>query len=115
MLNDVHKPSPIHSSDDVRYRTELGRPARVSPSEAAGTRGGDPSRDSSAQSPQLPGRALDAQPRSFTQVVREFHQLLLLVRAQDLTTTDRATLRSLFRDLVLLGRAATAAEQTPVP
>ena len=47
-----------------------------------------------------------SRPRGFTRVVREFHQQLMGVRAY-LTDSDRAALRALFRDLVLLARASS--------
>jgi ParB family chromosome partitioning protein len=57
-------------------------------------------------------------PRGFTRAVREFHRLLLGIRAEDLTQADRAALRALFRDLLLLARApATPGQRTfpPLP
>jgi ParB/RepB/Spo0J family partition protein len=44
-------------------------------------------------------------PARFTQIVREFHRLIIEVRAEDLTDADRGALRALFQDLVLLARA----------
>ena len=49
--------------------------------------------------------------RGFTRMVREFHRVLIGVRAEDLRESDRAALRALFRDLVLLARAPS----TPAP
>jgi ParB/RepB/Spo0J family partition protein len=48
-----------------------------------------------------------SRPSGFTHAIREFHRVLVEVRAVDLTSADRAALRSLYRDLVLLARAAT--------
>ena len=85
---------------------ELELPVQVAPSTASG--------DSSAQTPRA-GSSVDVRPRGFTRAVREFHRLIITIRAQDLTTADRAALRSLFRDLVLLGRAPTAPRQPVFP
>ena len=46
-------------------------------------------------------------PRGLTRAVREFHRLITQIQPVDLTPSDRAALRSLFRDLVLLARAST--------
>lgn len=59
-----------------------------------------------------------ARPRGFTRAVREFHRAILGIRADQLTASDRAALRSLFRDLVLLARAheaPTTAVFPPLP
>jgi ParB/RepB/Spo0J family partition protein len=50
-------------------------------------------------------------PRGLTRAIRDFHQHIMQVRAEELTRADRAALRSLFRDLVLLARASA----TPQP
>jgi hypothetical protein len=52
-------------------------------------------------------------PRGFTRAVQEFHQMILGVRIEDLSAADRSTLRSLFRDLVMLARA-TGDKRQPV-
>jgi ParB/RepB/Spo0J family partition protein len=52
-----------------------------------------------------------SRPPGFTRAVREFHRVIMVVRPEDLSGADRAALRALFRDLVLLGRAST----TPTP
>jgi ParB/RepB/Spo0J family partition protein len=49
-------------------------------------------------------RARD-RPRGFTRAIREFHRAINDIRAEDLTSSDRAALRALFRDLVFLARA----------
>jgi ParB/RepB/Spo0J family partition protein len=54
-------------------------------------------------------------PRGLTRAIREFHQQIMQVRAEDLTRTDRAALRSLFRDLVLLARASAAPQARVFP
>jgi ParB family chromosome partitioning protein len=60
-------------------------------------------------------RPLDGRPRGFTREVREFHRLILNLSAEALTTADRAALRSLFRDLVLLARAPTVPRRPVFP
>jgi ParB-like chromosome segregation protein Spo0J len=47
-------------------------------------------------------------PRGFTRAIREFHRLIGELEADDLTPSDRAALRSLFRDLLFLARASAA-------
>jgi len=44
-------------------------------------------------------------PRGLTRAVREFHGLIAGVQPSDLTAADRAALRALYRDLVMLARA----------
>jgi ParB family chromosome partitioning protein len=61
------------------------------------------------------GQDGDARPRGFTRAVREFHLLIMSVRAENLTTADRSALRSLFRDLVMLGRAPTMPTEPVFP
>jgi ParB/RepB/Spo0J family partition protein len=59
-----------------------------------------------------------SRPRGFTRAVREFHRAIVGIRAEELTASDRAALRSLFRDLVLLARAPdvrTTAVFPPLP
>jgi len=56
--------------------------------------------------PVAPGR-----PRGLTRAIREFHQLIALVEPAQLTEADRSALRTLFRDLTMLGRAPV--EQRP--
>jgi ParB/RepB/Spo0J family partition protein len=46
-------------------------------------------------------------PAGFTRAVREFHRMILAVRMEDLSQADKAALRALFRDLVMLARATT--------
>jgi ParB/RepB/Spo0J family partition protein len=60
-------------------------------------------------------QARTARPRGFTRAVREFHRLIMAIRADELTTADRSALRSLFRDLVMLGRAPTVATPPVFP
>jgi ParB-like chromosome segregation protein Spo0J len=47
-------------------------------------------------------------PRGFTRAIREFHRMIGELEADDLTPSDRAALRSLFRDLLFLARASAA-------
>jgi ParB family chromosome partitioning protein len=44
-------------------------------------------------------------PQGFTSAIRAFHRLISELDAHDLTPSDRAALRALFRDLVFLARA----------
>ncbi len=60
-----------------------------------------------ASSPMPSGRLLLA--------IRDFHRLILDLRAEDLTQADRAALRTLFRDLVLLARSPTTLTPRGVP
>jgi ParB family chromosome partitioning protein len=53
--------------------------------------------------------------RSLTQAIRQFHRLVLEVRAEDLTQAERGALRSLFRDLLLLARAPTGPREPIFP
>jgi ParB-like chromosome segregation protein Spo0J len=52
-----------------------------------------------------PDAGSSVRPRGITRAIREFHRLISELQAQDLTPTDRAALRSLFRDLLFLARA----------
>jgi ParB/RepB/Spo0J family partition protein len=54
-------------------------------------------------------------PKGLTRVVREFHRLLMGISSDHLTHGDRAALRALFRDLVLLARSPTTPRQTVFP
>ena len=54
-------------------------------------------------------------PKGLTRAVREFHRLLMGMRSEHLTHGDRAALRALFRDLVLLARSPTAPRQPAFP
>ncbi|MBV9169398.1 MAG: ParB/RepB/Spo0J family partition protein [Chloroflexi bacterium] len=54
-------------------------------------------------------------PKGFTRAVREFHRLLITVQAGDLTSTDRAALRALFRDLQMLARAPATRSEPVFP
>jgi ParB family chromosome partitioning protein len=56
-----------------------------------------------------------SRPRGFTSSVRTFHRLLSTVQAEDLTGADRAALRALFRDLVMLARASTTSSARVFP
>ncbi|MBV9325895.1 MAG: ParB/RepB/Spo0J family partition protein [Chloroflexi bacterium] len=68
------------------------------------------SREMRARQPQQTAGG-DSRPPGFTRSVREFHRVIMIVRPEDLSGADRAALRALFRDLVLLARAST----TPGP
>jgi ParB family chromosome partitioning protein len=54
-------------------------------------------------------------PRGLTQAIRQFHRLVLEIHTEDLTQSDRAALRSLFRDLLLLARAPTTPREPVFP
>jgi ParB/RepB/Spo0J family partition protein len=56
-----------------------------------------------------------SRPPGFTRVVREFHRVIMIVRPEDLSAADRAALRALFRDLVMLARASTTAAPPVFP
>ena len=48
-----------------------------------------------------------SRPPGFTRAVREFHRVIMIVKPEDLSGADRAALRALYRDLVMLARAST--------
>jgi hypothetical protein len=54
-------------------------------------------------------------PKGFTRAVRDFHRLLLGLKTEDLTGADRAALRALFRDLLLLARAPSVPGERHFP
>jgi ParB/RepB/Spo0J family partition protein len=54
-------------------------------------------------------------PKGLTRAVREFHRLLMSLTSEHLTHGDRAALRALFRDLVLLARSPTTPRQRVFP
>ena len=49
--------------------------------------------------------ASSRRPPGFTRAIRDFHRLINELQAKDLTPSDRAALRALFRDLLVLARA----------
>jgi ParB/RepB/Spo0J family partition protein len=55
----------------------------------------------------LPAETEPTRPPGFTRAVRAFHRMILAVQREDLTPADRAALRALFRDLVIMARART--------
>lgn len=69
----------------------------------------------SGASPSIRADLGGQRPRGFTNAVREFHQLILAVRIEDLSQADRSALRSLFRDLVMLARATADKRQPAFP
>jgi ParB family transcriptional regulator, chromosome partitioning protein len=103
-----------HAREAVRP-LELQLPVHLLSSKASDTRGADRNDESSERSRQSPSGGVDARPRGFTRAIRDFHHMILTIRAQDLTTADRSALRSLFRDLVMLGRAPTVATKPVFP
>ena len=54
-------------------------------------------------------------PRGFTRSIRSFHRLISELQAKDLTPSDRAALRALFRDLIYLARASKTPGKTVFP
>jgi ParB-like chromosome segregation protein Spo0J len=76
---------------------------------------------SAARTPDEPGSPASGtaalqptvRPRGFTRTIRAFHRLINELQAKDLTPSDRAALRALFRDLMLLARAS-ATQAKPV-
>ena len=94
---------------------ELEFPAKITLAREPGAPGALGTGDYSAQSIQSEGRQLVARPQGFTRAVREFHRLIMSMRAEHLTTADRSALRSLFRDLVMLGRAPTVPRKPVFP
>jgi hypothetical protein len=58
---------------------------------------------------------LSVRPRGFTRAIREFHRLIAALKADDLTPSDRAALRSLFRDLLFLARSAATPTKPVFP
>jgi ParB/RepB/Spo0J family partition protein len=66
--------------------------------------------------PAQPVASLSAErPKGLTRAVREFHRLLLGLRTDCLTHSDRAALRALFRDLVLMARSPSTPRQRVIP
>jgi hypothetical protein len=82
-----------HIVDGVSLRVEPGPTRGSSALQVSGTVGGA------------------SRPPGFTRAVREFHRAIVVVRPEDLSAADRAALRALFRDLVMLARVST----TPGP
>jgi ParB/RepB/Spo0J family partition protein len=92
--------------DQTRAREAVRLSETELSTETPGQRG---RKSANAREPVAPVR-----PRGLTQAIREFHRLVLEIRTEELTQADRAALRSLFRDLVLLARA-TAGRQPVFP
>jgi ParB family chromosome partitioning protein len=94
--------------DQARARAEA-RPDETEAGSGASQAGRAPSarRRSAAVSP--------VRPRGLTQAIRQFHRLMLDIRMEDLTHADRAALRSLFSDLVLLARATAGPRERVFP
>jgi len=90
---------------DQAQARAAARPTETDPASHAH---GSARRATSRHTPVSPVR-----PRGLTQAIRQFHQLVLELRTEDLTDADRGALRSLFRDLVLLARA-TSTPRPPV-
>src|SRR6267143_1999961 len=54
-------------------------------------------------------------PRGFTRTIRSFHRLVNELQPKDLTPSDPAALRALFRDLILLARASATPAKPVFP
>jgi ParB family chromosome partitioning protein len=67
---------------------------------------------SASSAPEVPPTA---RPRGFTRAIRSFHRLINELQAKDLTPSDRAALRALFRDLVYLARASSTPGERVFP
>ena len=97
--------------DQARARDALHarpvEPAAEAESESEPARGRTPSSSELAVSA--------VRPKGFTRAVREFHRLLLGLKTEDLTGADRAALRALFRDLLLLARAPSVPGERHFP
>jgi ParB family chromosome partitioning protein len=83
----------------------------------AAARAPEPDADSEEPAPpkRRPAAVSPVRPRGLTQAIRQFHRLVLEIRTEDLTQADRAALRSLFRDLILLARAPTVPREPVFP
>jgi ParB family transcriptional regulator, chromosome partitioning protein len=103
----------IERWDQVRARDALRAPER------AGAVGDEATWDGEAVSkrrrPPTTEPSSAVRPKGLTRVVREFHRLLMGISAEHLTHGDRAALRALFRDLVLLARSPTTRRQPVFP
>jgi ParB/RepB/Spo0J family partition protein len=102
--------------DQVRARA-AARPSTIEPGLLTDTPGHTaPQRARARGSRGAPGGlAAAVHPRGLTQTIREFHRVILEIRADALTHADRAALRSLFRDLVLLARMPTTPQEPVFP
>ncbi len=81
--------------------------------------GEDVPRQPASEAPQAAGAAAavqpTARPRGFTRAIRSFHRLISELQSKDLTPSDRAALRALFRDLIYLARASATPGKTVFP
>jgi ParB family chromosome partitioning protein len=123
---DVKQRAPlVERAIEERWDQPLGRKllalgdtasaklALVSPNDLADAAAGR--RPAPSRSSSIAGYLGGQRPVGFARAIREFHQMLLAVRIDDLSRADRAALRSLFRDLVMLARASTSQRQTVFP
>jgi hypothetical protein len=101
----------LRSDEPALPRLEIEEDAPVAPASFA--RDGHSLGTAGGLGPPRPGAgdALFVRPRGLTRAIREFHRLISEVKATDLTPSDRAALRALFSDLVMLARSST----TPAP
>ncbi|MDQ6674854.1 MAG: ParB/RepB/Spo0J family partition protein [Chloroflexota bacterium] len=84
---------------------------------AAGTYGASGNDDTGSRPRQsgTTARVWGVRPKGLTRAVREFHALLMGISSEHLTHADRAALRALFRDLVLIARAPATPRQRVFP
>jgi ParB/RepB/Spo0J family partition protein len=98
--------------DQARARHEIARlrhGATVGPADSSARREGTDSRRGSAREQH------GARPSGLTRAIREFKALLGAVQAADLTPADRAALRALYRDLVMIARAPVTPQRQVFP
>ncbi len=96
--------------DQVRARAAVRESEAVAEAPARGEQD-----EASPDERPAPTAVSPLRPRSLTQAIRQFHQLVLEIRTEQLNQAERAALRSLFRDLVLLARAPTAPREPVFP
>ncbi|MBV9325380.1 MAG: ParB/RepB/Spo0J family partition protein [Chloroflexi bacterium] len=94
--------------DQVRARAEV-RPVETEPE--LGTRQSESAHAAAGQTTHVS----PVRPRGLTHAIRQFHRLVLDLHTEDLTQADRAALRSLFRDLLLLAREPTTPRERVFP
>jgi ParB family chromosome partitioning protein len=102
--------------DQTIAREAAGPKARVAPSDSAET--ADASANGVHRTQHSPAVVADLgghRSRGFTRAIREFHQMILAVRLEDLSPADRSALRALYRDLVMLARATSNQKQPVFP
>jgi hypothetical protein len=88
--------------DQIRARQELQARTQVveTDEQAAGVSEREPPDDQRQE-------LTTGRPPGLTRAIREFHHLIATVEPSELTASDRAAFRSLYRDLTMLARAPT--------